>query len=507
MINHADIENIIGCKTLVTDRMQRAIEDWYDAAINGLPMDKNPETLTLDLPALICAELARLTTLELEATVEGSDRADWINSQLQRVLTPRRRRIFTVALALGSGIWKPYQSGKKLGISFCNASRYFPVAHDVEGSLTEGVFIDSIQDDDNYYHRMEWMHVLESRADLRDEELAQLEDYDLAAPAQFPCIKVVNLAFRSATQDSLGSPEDLSIRPEWDDIQPVAYLTGLEKLPVGYFVMPIVNSVEPDSELGAAMFEPARKQIIDADEQYTRLDWEYEGGELAVDTDEKFLKPSAAGQQLSKAQALREYGVPPEAIDSTAPHHRERLFHGIDVNTGITDSAPFYQVFSPALRDGSYLSGLNQYLRNVESHAGLSFGVLSQVADVEKTATEIVSSKQKLYSTVSDLQAALEDALRGLIDALDYWADHIPGAPGKGKLNISFKWDDSIILDRLSEMAQWQQEVSMGLRSKTEYRMHFFGEDKETATRAVQAIQQEAGANDILKGVIDNGDG
>ena len=54
MINHADIENIIGCKTLVTDRMQRAIEDWYDAAINGLPLDKNPETLTLNLPALIC---------------------------------------------------------------------------------------------------------------------------------------------------------------------------------------------------------------------------------------------------------------------------------------------------------------------------------------------------------------------------------------------------------------------------------------------------------------------
>ena len=326
MINHADIENIIGCKTLVTGRMQRAIEDWYDAAINGLPLDKNPETLTLDLPALICAELARLTMLELEATVEGSDRADWINAQLQRVLTPRRRRIFTVALALGSGIWKPYQSGKKLGISFCNASRYFPVAHDVEGSLTEGVFIDSIQDDDNYYHRAEWMHVLESRADLRDEELAQLEDYDLAAPTQFPCIKVVNLAFRSATQDSLGSPEDLSIRPEWDDIQPVAYLTGLEKLPVGYFVTPIVNSVDPDSELGAAMFEPARKQIIDADEQYTRLDWEYEGGELAVDTDEKFLKPSAAGQQLSKAQALREYGTAPQRT-AVPRHQRQHRYH------------------------------------------------------------------------------------------------------------------------------------------------------------------------------------
>ena len=164
-------------------------------------------------------------------------------------------------------------------------------------------------------------------------------------------------------------------------------------------------------------------------------------------------------------------------------------------------------MFAPALRDTSYLTGLNQYLRNVESHAGLSFGVISQVADVEKTATEIVSSKQKLYSTVSDLQAALEDALRGLIDALDYWADHTPGVPGKGKLNISFKWDDSIILDRLSEMAQWQQEVSMGLRSKTEYRMHFFGEDEETAAQAIREIQTESAATDILQGVIDNGDG
>ena len=507
MINHADIENIIGCKTLVTDRMQQAIEGWYDAAIDGLPLDKNPETLTLDLPALICSELARLTTLELEAKVEGSSRADWVNRWLQRMLTPRRRRIFTVALALGSGIWKPYQSGKKLGISFCNASRYFPVAHDVEENLTEGVFIDTIQDNDNYYHRMEWMHVLERRQDLRDAELDQLEDHGIDAPTQFPCVKVVNLAFRSSTQDSLGSPEDLSIRPEWDEIQPVAYLTGLEKLPVGYFVTPIVNTVDPDSDLGAAMFEPARRQIIDADEQYTRLDWEYEGGELAVDTDEKFLKPTAAGQKLSKAEALKQYGVPPEAIDRTAPHHRDRLFHGIDVNTGITDSAPFYQVFAPALRDGSYLSGLNQYLRNVESHAGLSFGVISQVADVEKTATEIVNSKQKLYSTVSDLQAALEDALRGLIDALDYWGDHIPDAPGKGALNVSFKWDDSIILDRLTEMAQWQQEVSMGLRSKAEYRQHFFGEDEKTATQAVQAIQQENGSTDILKGVLDNGDG
>ena len=46
MINHADIENIIGCKTLVTDRMQRAIEDWYDAA--RTPSDHFPVKVELE---------------------------------------------------------------------------------------------------------------------------------------------------------------------------------------------------------------------------------------------------------------------------------------------------------------------------------------------------------------------------------------------------------------------------------------------------------------------------
>ena len=137
MIAHADIENVIGCRTLVSDQMQRAIEDWYAAAIDGEPLDHNPDTLSLGLPAVICGELARLTTLELEAKVEGSSRADWINDHLQRVLSPRRRRILSLGLALGSGVWKPYQSGGDLGVAFIPATGYYPVAHDIDGNLTE----------------------------------------------------------------------------------------------------------------------------------------------------------------------------------------------------------------------------------------------------------------------------------------------------------------------------------------------------------------------------------
>lgn len=70
---------------------------------------------------------------------------------------------------------------------------------------------------------------------------------------------------------------------------------------------------------------------------------------------------------------------------------------------------------------------------------------------------------------------------------------------------ITFKWDDSIIIDRQTEMAQWQAELQMGLRSKAEYRQHFYGEDEATAQNAIAAIQQESVATDILQGVLTNG--
>lgn len=497
MIQHADIERIIGTQTLMTDEMQQAIQDWYAAAIDGEPLNHDPDTLSMGWPAAICTELARLTTLELEITVDGSPRADWINQQMHRVMSPRRRRVLAVALALGSGVWKPYQAKDKIGVTFVPATGYYPVSLGVDGELTEAVFIDQIATEDAYYNRLEWQHVLTGPEDYRDAERDLIERMDVDAAAEYPCVQVISLAYRSSTKDDLGSPTTLDARPEWDGIEPIAYLPQLERVPVGYFVTPIVNTIDPTSEMGAAMFAPAAQQIIDADVQYSRLDWEYEGGELAVDMDENYLKPEA---KLADVKYK-----PPFATDRVPTKHRERLYNGIDVNTGIAQSAPFYQVFAPSLRDGNYLSGLNQYIRNIESHAGLSFGTFSQGTETEKTATEIMSSRQKLYSTVSDLQAALEEALNGLIDALDFWADQSDDAPGRGQINRAFHWDDSIIIDRMTEMAQWQQEVNMGLRSRAEYRQHFYGEDDATAMQAIAAITQENQMGDILKGVLDSG--
>lgn len=507
MIDYNKIEAELGVQTMMTDKQQAAIQEWYRVAINGESCNHDPNTKALGLPAAICAELARLTTLELEVNVQGSQRADWINRKMQKVISPRRRRILSVALALGSGAWKPYQAGDDIGVSFVSADSIYPISTNVDGELTEAVFINRIQDSDHVYNRLEWMHVLTGPEDYHEKERDIVESYDVSVAAEYPCVQVINLAYMGTHKDDLGEKVRLDARPEWQDVEPIAYLPGLTKIPCGYFVTPIVNTVEPNSEMGAAIFAPGIPEIIDADVQFTRLDWEYEGGELAVDIDEQYLKPTGeGGVPLTDEESLRRFGVPASAVNGQLPEHAQRIYRGLNVDTGIADGGTFYQVFAPSLRDGNYLSGLNQYLRHVESKCGLSFGVLSQTSEVEKTATEIISSRQKLYTTVSDIQAALEDALRGLIAALDFWADQLDSVPASsGEPEITFKWDDSIIIDRQTEMAQWQAELQMGLRSKAEYRQHFYGEDEATAQQAIAAVTQEAMAGDILQGVLTNG--
>lgn len=504
MIPHSDIEAALGIRTMVSDEMQSALRYWYDVSIRGVPLDGKADTKVMGWPAMISNELARLTTLEMQVTIQGSDRADWVSRHFQQTLTPKHRRKFSLALALGSGIWKPCQTRDDITVEFIPATGYYPIATNAHDQLTEAVFVDQFTDSDYVYTRLEWMHVLTGPEDYHDKERDILEERDLDASPIYPCVQIINLAYMSTSRDSLGRETKLGSRPEWEGIEPMAYLPGLESLPVGYFVTPIENTVDVSSDMGAAIFAPAIPAIIDADVQYTRLDWEYEGGEMAIDTDSTYLKPTAVPSLLSDDYCLKHYGVPRDALTVEAPKHRERMFRGLDVNTGIAQNQPFYNVFSPTLRDSSYLEGLNHYIRQVESRAGLSFGTFSQVATVERTATEIINSKQKSHALVKDLQTALESALRDLIAALDFWANYLPGAPAPGKMDVRFDWDDSILIDRVTERAQWQQEVNMGLRSKSEYRQHFYGEDETAAAAAVQAIktEQQTGASKVLEGVL-----
>lgn len=100
-------------------------------------------------------------------------------------------------------------------------------------------------------------------------------------------------------------------------------------------------------------------------------------------------------------------------------------------------------------RDGSLRAGLNELLRRIEFSCGLSYGIISDPGQREMTATEIVSAKQRLFSTVKEIQNTLERALEELLNIMNYWADFLPGVPAGG-YRTDYRWDDSIVTDHHS---------------------------------------------------------
>ena len=90
---------------------------------------------------------------------------------------------------------------------------------------------------------------------------------------------------------------------------------------------------------------------------------------------------------------------------------KDEVFTGLDEDPdrmGIT-------IFSPALREQSFLARKTEYLRNVESLIGLKRGLLSDVEAAEKTATEVTSSAGDYNLTIIDFQRMWENAARDVL--------------------------------------------------------------------------------------------
>ena len=142
-------------------------------------------------------------------------------------------------------------------------------------------------------------------------------------------------------------------------------------------------------------------------------------------------------------------------------------------------------LYNPAFRDESLRAGLNELLRRIEFACGLSYGILSDPGQRELTATEIISARQRLFSTVKEVQTVLQQALDRLLEVMDYWAELLPGVPAGG-YQTQYRWDDSILADTAAEKNQFLQEIAAGVRQPWEFRVRFLGETEQQARAACQ---------------------
>ena len=123
-------------------------------------------------------------------------------------------------------------------------------------------------------------------------------------------------------------------------------------------------------------------------------------------------------------------------------------------------------------------------------------------ADVDKTAEEIRSSKQRSYTTVKDLQRALGNALTDLVYSISklldaQWNSGAAVSP-PGDCNVTFDFDDSIISDPKERKQMYWGYVTAGKFPFWRYLVEFEGYTEEEAAAIVAAADAENGGGDTL---------
>lgn len=457
VIPYQNIQQVENIDTPLSQEMQIALEAWHRAYLDK-PNYKGKQVKTLNIPAFIASEISRQVTLEFKWSITagkddstGEDitnpRSEFLSKEFEKLATQLRSKT-EIGCAAGGMTIKPYVRDGHIYFDYTPDWDLYPIAFGDDSDLSDVVFRDMFSEGKIYYSRLE-RHTVEGDR-----------------------IKITQRAFKSSSRDALGKEIPLTEVPQWKDLKPVVYVNNVDGQLFGWFRVASANTVDPLSPMGVAVFAKSMDTIKEADTQYSRLLWEFEGGEMAIDVDPMALRP-IDGVMRNGAKAME------------TPKLNERLFRAVDLGTDET-----YHVFAPTLRDSSLVAGLNQILMKIEDQSGLARGTLSDANTEARTATELTILRNRTYTTIADNQQALERALREVVRAMDKYADLYNLAPA-GEYEVSFDWDDSVIADTETQLQQRLLMLNNGMMSKIEMRMWFFGETRAQAEKALQEVQQE----------------
>lgn len=423
------LKQVIGQDVAISQQMIEKIELW-GAMYRGQAPWVDEQVDSLQIEQGICREFANVCLNEMESSI-SIDQMDKVYQMAIRDLNENLQ----AGIAFGSFCIKPLGGS---AVEYVTADRFVPLSFDARGRLTSVVFIQVKRiSEDSFYLRFEFHEWNQDKT-----------------------LRIQNKAYNTSNPSSIGSPVALSVVDEWAALPEDVLYPGVERPDFGYYRNPIKNEID-NSACGVSVFDSAISMIRKTDTQFGRLDWEFESGERAVHVDVTALQAAPALDGKGKTRYV-------------LPKLNRRLYRGLNLSK--SNGEELYQEYSPEFRDQSIINGLNAYLRRIEFNVCLSYGDLSDVNDVDKTATEAKIAKKRKYNMVKAIQSNLKDCLEDLAYALAFYN----GMTRSGyEFLCTFK--DSILVDEEEERQQDRQDVAMGVLNLWEYRMKWYGETEEEA--------------------------
>lgn len=435
----------------ITDLERDCVREWKDIYIDQAPWiinsgntlqdyfdSTNNQLRSLSMAKSVCAEIARLTVLDIDIQVTGSERADYIQHIIND-MSDKLHNIVELTSALGYTIFKPSEKS----VDIFNAFNVIPIRYDGK-KLNECIFIDRINKGKDIYIRCEYHNYIDENTYIIKNK-AFISKYNSFDMHQIP----------------------LTALNEWQGIQEEINLKGCNHPMYSMFKMPNANNISIESNMPMSCYSGCVQQLEDLDYAYTNFAEE-------VYNSSKVLFVS---QFILDNTKRRRVKLP-------------RFVKGLEFGVGAENTI---QEFNPEILVEKRRDQINLLLSFIGYKCGFSNGYFQFSEKTGLiTATQIEAEQQQTINTIGSIRRELEFAMKELIECIDYLADLYSLAP-KGKYESSFYFKD--ITSNFEEDRKRNIElVKCNILPKWKYLTEFEGYTEDEARKMVKEANNDGGS-------------
>lgn len=402
-------EDAFRAKDCTSQAMREAVKEWFRLYYQQEAAEESDP----------CQRIAYTIVNKITKTAFGEYKAASEDVFVQGVLgglDEVKKKAMQLALVGGEAWLKPVPTGK--GFSFTVVSREHTL---IFGRAENGLPTDTGTAEYTVENRS-WYTLLERRT-------VDAKGY----------LTIHNQLYCSEMPDALGRPVPLGALARYEALaEEYTFPRPLGGLGLVRLKTPLENCVDGSPD-GVSVYAPAVGLIHNIDRNEALLNGEFDRGQSRIIASSDLLRKGRDGRRRLE----------------------DRLFVGIDDDpeaVGLT-------IFSPEIREKSFLARKQEYLRSAENIIGLKRGLLSEVEAAERTATEVTSSAGDYNLTIIDFQqmfeAAAKEAVRlcGVLGQLY----KTPEAHEVEEDAVSIDWGNGILYDEDKTWADYLDMVGRGL--------------------------------------------
>jgi len=397
-----DYEQAFGALDKTSKAMRNAIQRWFAMYYDGTATDSADTCQRI--PYTVVNKLVKAVFGEYKATAETP-----LGQRILKNLDEKKRLAMQLALVGGSCYLKPCPVGTGFSFAVVPRNQVLIFGVDAAGRPTDMGLLGKSVWGNSYYT-------------LLERRTVDAGGY----------LTIRYKLYRSNDARKLGAEVPLQNVPAYSALaESYCYQKPVGSVGLVTMKLPMLNCVDGSFD-GVAVYAPAEGLIRNIDHNEAQMNGEFSRGESRV---------FASRDLLDKEFALQDH-----------------LFVGLDEDperVGLT-------IFSPQLREESFLARKQEYLRNVESVLGLRRGMLSDSNIQDRTATEITASAAEFSLTVMDFQQMWQQAVEEAM-ALCKVLGELYGLPEREPGKVRFDWGNGTLYDQEKTWADYMEMVSKGL--------------------------------------------